>query len=810
LIPAREWAYYVWAVFPAANHSFRQLLAPGSNVYLRIFGGASIDGPAGPLGGRAAQRHRLGLLTLLALHPRITREKVIAYLWPSASEARGRRLLSDSIYRIHQGLKREAVVATGEDLRLDADCLPCDAVDFRNAMAAGDFQRAVELYAGPLLDGFFIPDADEFERWSSGMRDELAAEHARALEALAQAAEQAGDATTAARWWRRRAAADPLSSRVTLRLMEALARTGDRGEAIRHARAHERLLENELGAAPDPAVVALLERLQQDPDPAPRGLDPRPGALSPAQARNAAAGGPAGEPASSASLGSTGEPEEAPRTPRPDGKRALVAVLAIVGLVVIVATTFFFARGPDARGGPRDIAVLPFTDLGPGGEHAYFADGIAEELIAVLGAVEGLRVVGRTSAFALRDRELSARRIGEELGVGAIVEGSVRVFDDRLRVTARLVDVASGYHLWSETYDRRVEDVLQIQNEIVRSIASRLQGRLLPAAPSGGSVAQIDPDAYNLYLQGRFFWHRRTGPDLRRSVRALEEAVRRAPDYARAHVGLGDAYAVLGFYDFLPPHVAFPRAKSAALRALELDPSLAAAHATLGYVALYYEWEWERAEAEFLRSIELAPSYSTAHQWYANFLTAMGRFPEAEAAMRRAQELDPLSLIANAALGWVHYYAADYDQAMSQCLRTLELDPSFALAQLWLGQALERVGRFDEAAAAIERALGLGDQSAISRAALARVLALDGQPDRARSLLAELEAEDGESYLPPYEIARVYEALGSGEDVMGWLERALSERSHSMVFLRVDPGFETMRGDPAFERLAARVGLAER
>jgi len=783
-------------------------------VHLRIFGGASLEGPAGPLGGRAAQRHRLGLLALLALHPRITREKVIAYLWPSASEARGRRLLSDSIYRIHQGLNIEAVVATGEDLRLDATALTCDVVEFRTAVKAGDFERAVELYSGPFLDGFFLPDADEFERWSAGIRDELAAEHARALEALARAAEGAGDATTAARWWGRRAAVDPLSSRVALCLMESLARAGERGAAIQHGRTHEQLLQEELGAAPDPEVVALLQRLQRDPDPTAPALDRSLSADVTAANRTRSNADTAGATAeetrsSSSDAGPAEGTESTGRSSTTQVRRLLIPVLGVAALVVVLAAAFLFAARPADRGGPRDIAVLPFADLGPGGGNGYFADGITEELIAVLGGVDGLRVVGRTSAFAFRGRDVTARRIGQELGVGAIVEGSVRLFDDRLRVTARLVDVESGYHLWSETYERRVEDVLQIQDEIVRSIAGTLQGRLLPAAPSAAPVPQIDAHAYNLYLQGRFLWHRRTGPDLRQAVRVLEEAVERAPDYARAHVGLGDAYAVLGFYDLLPPHHAFPRARSAALRALELDPSLAAARATLGYVALYYEWDWERAEAEFLTSIELAPNYSTAHQWYANFLTAMGRFPEAEAAMRRAQELDPLSLIANAALGWVHYYAGDYDQAISQCRRTLELDDRFALAHLWLGQAMEGAGRFDEAETAIRRALELGDGSTISRAALARILALNDQPDRARAGLAELEAEDGAAYIPAYEIARVHQALGQPDRALAWLERALAERAHSMVFLRVDPGFETLRGDPAFEALAARVGLAD-
>jgi TolB-like protein/DNA-binding SARP family transcriptional activator/Flp pilus assembly protein TadD len=779
-------------------------------------------------------------MALLALHPRLTREKVVAYLWPSATESRGRRLLSDSIYRIHQELGCEAVIASGEDLRLDAGCLPCDAVEFRAAMKAGDFERAVDLYTGPLLDGFFVPDAGEFERWATTMRDELAAEHARALEALAQRAEDGGDTTGAIGWWRRAAAADPLSSRVTLRLMEALARGGERGAAIRQARVHARFLEDELGATPDPAIEALLDRIRRDPERAmpptkpdihppaiasqpialePIALEPialEPIALEPIARPDIAPESISPEPARP-SRGAPGDPAipgtAAARRPwrvaaarRP--WRVAAGILATV--LILVAGAAYLGRPEPAAapGGPRDIAVLPFVDLGPAGEHDYFADGITEELIAVLSRVEGLRVVGRTSAFAFRDQALGARQIGEVLGVGAILEGSVRLFDDHLRLTARLVDVETGYQLWGETYDRRMEDVLRVQDEIGRSIAATLQRRLVQESSSPASIPQVDPDAYNLYLQGRFFWHRRTGADLRRAVHVLEAAVSRAPDYAQAHVGLGDAYAVLGFYDFLPPSEAFPRAREAALRALALDPSLAAAHATLGYVALYYEWDWERAEEEFRRAIRLAPSYSTAHQWYANFLTARGRFPEAESAMLRAQELDPLSLIANAALGWVHYYAGDYDRSIAQCLRTLELDSRFGLAHLWMGQALERTGRLDEGIAAIERAVELDDGSALSRATLARILALRGSPDQARAILADLEPRTDTAYVPSYEIARVHEALGDTERALDWLERAFHERSHSMVFLEVDPALAALRPHPRFRSLTTRVGLS--
>jgi len=414
----------------------------------------------------------------------------------------------------------------------------------------------------------------------------------------------------------------------------------------------------------------------------------------------------------------SGPVAQVPEVPPPPRFRTRVGFLAATVAVLLAAgfAGWLATRPPAAADDQGSLAVLPFVDLGPEGRHQYLADGMTEELIGLLGGVEGLRVVGRTSVFALRNRGLDAREIGETLGVGALVEGTVRLFDGRLRVSARLVSTETGYPLWSESYEREMADVLRMQADIAGAIAATFQGRLVGGAAPPELPGRIDPDAYHRYLQGRFLWHRRTGPDLLRAAEVLREAVLLAPGYARAHLALADAWAVLAFYDVLPPDESFPLARDAAMRALELDPGLGAAHATLGYVDLYHAWDWPRAEEAFLRAIDLEPGLSQAYQWYANYLVAMGRFPEAEFAMLRAQEFDPLSLIANAALGWVHYYAAEYDRGVAQGRRTLEIDPGFGLAYLWLGQSLERLGRLDEGFAALEQAVALGGGSTIAQA----------------------------------------------------------------------------------------------
>lgn len=494
---------------------------------------------------------------------------------------------------------------------------------------------------------------------------------------------------------------------------------------------------------------------------------------------------------------------------RPVGIALAAAALAAVAVMsFIVLARIDRDRGDDTDAAvPRDftsLAVLPFVNAGPNPGNQYFSNGLAEELMDSLSRHQGLRVVSRTSAFALQDRERDAKEIGRLLEADALVEGSVRRDGDRLRISVRLVDSSTGYQLWSETYDRRMDDVFAVQQDIALSIANTLTGKLLGRAEAEALAApETDPAAYDDYLKGRYYWHRRTEQDLRAAASHFEAATRRAPDYAPAWAGLADAYAVLGFYDYLPPAEAFPLAKAAALRTLEIDPDNASAEATLGYVTLYYDWDLAQAETHFRQSIALRPDYSKARQWYGNLLTAAGRFDEAEREMRYAQQLDPLSLIANAALGWVRYHGGNSEAALTQYRLTLQLDPDFELAYLWSGWALETLGRYDEALAMLREAVARSGGSGISSASLARVHALRGEREEAVRILKELEQSDG--YVPAYEIAKAWFALDEPAQANDWLRRAYEERSHSLMFLRVDPQLADVRHDDAFVRLVAEV-----
>ncbi|MGH7477643.1 MAG: tetratricopeptide repeat protein, partial [Longimicrobiales bacterium] len=612
----------------------------------------------------------------------------------------------------------------------------------------------------------------------------------------------------AVRWWRALAAQDPYSSRIALRLMAALDRAGDRAAALQHASTHTQLLQQEMGLAPDAELLAFVARIRTRPAVS-MATSP---AASPAASTPPVPQPPAPRPVAPAAIESQAMDAPGPPPPRrtQPARRVAAALLLVVLVVAAVAVLSRTHLRAGADPPTQAIAVLPFADLSPGGEYEYFADGMTEELIARLAQVDGLAVVGRTSVFALKGQAVDAREIAERLNVTAVLEGSVRHSGDRLRIVAKLIDARNGYQLWTETYEREVEDVLAIQDEISRQIVTRLRGGLTEADASrltDHGTTTDDPEAFNLYLKGRYQWHRRTQQSLRAAADYFRQAVERAPEYARAHAGLGDAYAVLGFYDFMPPREAFPAAAAAAGRALELNPSLGEPHATLAYVALYYDWDWPRAEREFRRALELEPGYSTAHQWYANFLTAMGRFDEAVSEMGQAMELDPLSVIANAALGWVLYYAGDYERAVAQCTRALELDPDFALAYLWRALAREELGRMDAALADFEHAVRLSGASAINVALLARARARAGNRAEALALMQQLESRRETDYIPPYELAKVYEALGDSDAALRSLERAYEHRSHSMAFLAVDPQLVRLRAEPRFLRLVERVGL---
>jgi DNA-binding SARP family transcriptional activator/TolB-like protein len=809
---------YIWIGRIAAfSPSHRQRIARRIVLSLRLFGGLSIETSARPVTGRAAQRRRLALLALLATSRGLGREKLVACLWPETDSERGRRLLSDSVYRINQALGPGTVQATGDELRLDPERLPSDVAAFEQALAEQRWADAVALYSGPFLDGFFLDGSSEFEQWTARERERLSRLYAGALQSLAEAASAQGELSQATQWWYRAAAHDPLSPRVALRLMEALEAAGERAAALRHAGVHEALFRQEIGADVDPEVLAFAERLRradaapQEPavtaaaqpeDSAPPRTAPAPRTV-PAPASEPA---PRTAPAPARAPAGLWQPAAAPAAGTRQRSRFLMAAGIGLLLLLVAAGWIAFRNGPGRSTIPvTAVAVLPFDDHSPGRDHGYLANGVMEEVAGALTRIGGLRVVASPGAMAASDDDI--QKVGQDLGVGTVLGGSITRWGDSVRINAKLIRVADRAYLWSETYTSGMVSIFAIQDSISRAIAGTLFERLV-GDPARQALPEPSPEelaAYNLYLKGRFAWHRRTQASLASAVEYFDQAVTAAPGYARAYAGLADAYAVQGFYDFRPPRDAFTRAEAAARTALALNPELAQPHATLAYVSLYYHWDWADAERSFAQALRLDPGYSTGHQWQANYFTAMGRFREAERSMRRAMELDPLSLIANGALGWVYYHAGEYERAIDQCNRTLELDPEFRLAWFWSALAHAQLGRTDEAITLLERAQALSPEDALTEAALAHVLASAGQTDEARTMLQRLLSVP-DRYVPSYEIAKIFVALGDQEAALDWLERALEQRSHSMAFLRVDPQLAPLQAHPRFRDLLRNVG----
>ena len=474
---------------------------------------------------------------------------------------------------------------------------------------------------------------------------------------------------------------------------------------------------------------------------------------------------------------------------------------------------------PDFSTARASIAVLPFADLSPEQDQEYFCHGLAEELINALTQIGELRVIARASSFAFLGTREDVREVGRQLGVDAVVEGSVRKSGERLRITVQLIHAADGQHLWSERYDRGAGDVFAIQDEITAALVDHLtralgqdrlaQGVLLerPAAAVPKRRSRVDLDAYHVYLKGRHHWNRRTPPELHKSADLFQQAIDRDPGFALAHAGLADAFVLLGFYSVLSPHEAFPKAITAATQALEIDAELAEAHAPLAFASLLYQWDWPGAEASFRRALKANPGHATAHHWYAEYLCLMGRHEEAIDRARIAHELDPLSPVVHTLAGWVFYYARRHGEAVAALEKTLEIEAGFAPAEFWLALAHAERGEPGVGLAILRQAVDHSEESPMMLAALGRLEAVLGRRDKAVEVLGQLDEISRERYVAPYYCAAIRLACGDVGDSFGCLEQALTDRDNWLTFLRVDPIWDPVREDPRFESLLREVGF---
>jgi len=454
------------------------------------------------------------------------------------------------------------------------------------------------------------------------------------------------------------------------------------------------------------------------------------------------------------------------------------------------------------------LAVLPFENAGRDPEHEYLSDGIAGSLINILATIPKLRVMAQSTVFRYKGRAIDPQEVGRELNVRAVLTGRIMQSGGSLRIGAELVDVPTGSRLWGSQYDRKPGDIFAVQDDIAKEISENLRLSLTRAEKKRLTKRQTDdPEAYRLYLKGRHHWNQWTEEGFYRAIEYFQLAVDKDPIYALAYTGLADSYVLLGWNSYLPPKEAFPKGKLAALAALRLDPDLGEAHTPLAAVLWLHDWQWLEAQAEFKRSIALSPAHPTANHWYAECLMTMGHHAEAIAAMKKSQELDPLSLIISVAIGWAFYHARRYDDAIDQLHRTVELDPNYPVTRWILGLLLRRMGRFESAITEGEKGVGLSGGSPLMNAALAQTLATAGRKEQAIRILTELSKLPERKYVAPYFFAGIHVGLGDPDRAMECLQQAYEEHSHWLIYLHIDPGMDSLRSNPRFQDLLRRVGL---
>jgi TolB-like protein/DNA-binding winged helix-turn-helix (wHTH) protein/Tfp pilus assembly protein PilF len=459
----------------------------------------------------------------------------------------------------------------------------------------------------------------------------------------------------------------------------------------------------------------------------------------------------------------------------------------------------------------QSVAVLPLENLSRDPDQEYFADGMTDELITDLAQIHSVRVISRNSVMPYKRKPKSAVQIGSELQVDAIIEGTVMRSGSEVRVTAQLIDAHSDRHLWAHTYERSMNDVLMLQDDIASAIANQIKVTLDPAeAIRLANAPTIDSEAYDSYLEGRYFWNKRDPDGLQRALGYFQQAVRKDPSYAPAEAGLADTYALLGSsgFDVLPGQEATEKARAAAEKALSLDDGLAEAHASLGFVLFTFDWDLAHAEREFKRAIALNPSYASAHHWYSELLSNLGRSNEAMVEAQIALRLDPLSLIVNENVARIHYFARDFDRAIEGSRKTLEMDPNFSIAHLRLGRAFAAKGMYKEAVQEFERFSQLSGDSTLAIASIGNALARSGNRSEAMHSLMQLRALSKQRRVPSICFVLLYLGLGDKDQAIDWLEKSCRERSTFLTVAKVDPLFDSLREDPRFQDLLRRIGFS--
>jgi TolB-like protein/DNA-binding winged helix-turn-helix (wHTH) protein/Flp pilus assembly protein TadD len=498
-------------------------------------------------------------------------------------------------------------------------------------------------------------------------------------------------------------------------------------------------------------------------------------------------------------------------------RRAIMLVgIAAVAVAAIGLTLRYFRNTDVTKAQPihfRSVVVLPLENLSGEKDQEYFADGMTDELIASLAKIRSLRVISRLSAMEYKGTHKPLSEIARDLNVDAVVEGTVLRSGNRVRITAELVQVSTDHHIWAETYDSPLGDVLTLQNQVATAIANEIRIELTPEEQDQlTSVRPVSTEAYEDYLKGRYYYsNSRSNEGLTKAIEYYQQAIDKKPQYAQAYAGLANCYGVIGsaIVGTMPSLQAAPKARAAALRAIEIDRDSAEAQVALATVRLNYDWDWAGAAAGFQRAIELNPSYSTAYQRYSLYLMAMGRTEQSVAVINRAREIDPLSVSMNFSLGWRLYMSRQYDQAIERLQNTIEMDPNFAVAHLVLGQAYEQKGLYDQAVAELQKAVAISNHAPLMVAGLGHAYAVANKKLEAQNVLRQLSEQSKNQYVSPFYMALIHEGLGDTEKAMDWLDKAYQDRSNGLIFLKVDPELDSLRSNPRFKNLQQRLKLPD-
>jgi TolB-like protein/DNA-binding winged helix-turn-helix (wHTH) protein/Flp pilus assembly protein TadD len=486
-------------------------------------------------------------------------------------------------------------------------------------------------------------------------------------------------------------------------------------------------------------------------------------------------------------------------------------LLAGVAALAVCSVALVLYRSSSAKGArqPRikSLAVLPLTNLSGDPKQEYLADGMTEALIGRLSEIHNLRVTSRTSVTRFKDTHLSVPEIARTLQVDAIVEGSVIRDGSRIRVHAQLIRAATDEHFWSEAYDRELRDVLSLQSDVAQSIARKVEVTITGEEHARLSSARaVDPEAYEAYSKGRYYWNKRTADSMPKAALYFEQAISKDPGYGAAYSGLADCNSGLAWHGFMSPAEVLPKAYATAQKAVEIDPQSAEAHASLALV-LDHKWDWRGAEVEFKRALELNPQYANAHHWYGDYLSIQGRHDEALVEAKRALELDPLNLMIGTWVGMRYYLARRYDGATEQSHNTVDLDPTFAAAHLILGESYVQQGKHKEGLDELQKAADLSGDSPLYLAQVGVSLGLAGEKKEGLRVIRELQDISGKRYVSPYGVAQIYATLHDKEQTYKWLETAYRDRAVWMSYLAVDPVFDSIRSEERFRDLLRRVGL---